>query len=106
MKTKSKQQILYWGVKPQINNRPSKLARGIAFTNERRARINGKSTFYHAIITNNKCKDEIRSLSCKGTLDKLASINSVSRYNFKRYKAGLPQQRKAKNPYEYFKQLI
>lgn len=36
MKTKSKQQILYWGVKPQLDSRPNKLSKGIAFTNERR----------------------------------------------------------------------
>ncbi len=106
MKTKSKQQILYWGIKPQIENRPTKNARGMAFTSERRARKNGKSTFYHAIITSNKCTDVARTLSVRGTLDKLASNNSVSKYNFKRYRKGLPQQKKGKNPYAYLKQLV
>jgi len=106
MKNVSKQKILYWGVKPQIQNRPNKNARGMAFTNERRARIKNKSTFYHAIITDNKCTAECRTLAVKGTLDKLASVNSVSVWNFKRYKKGLPQQRKAKNPFEYLKDLI
>jgi len=106
MKTKSKQQILYWGVKPQIQNRPNKLSKGMAFTNERRARRNNKSIFYSAIISNNKCSKESRSLSVRGTLDKLASINSVSKYNIKRYKAGLPQQRKAKNSFAYLKELV
>jgi len=106
MKTKSKKQILYWGVKPQIENRPSRLAKGMAYTNERRARIKNKSTFYHAIITNNKCSDISRRLAVRGTTDILAFINSVSRYNWKRYKAGLTQQRKAKNNLEYLKKLI
>ena len=106
MKTTSKQKILYWGVKPQIQSRPSKIAKGMAFTNERRARINGKSTFYHVIITSNKCTAESRTLAVKGTLDKLASINSVSKWNFKQYKKGLPQQKKAINKYAYLKNLI
>jgi len=106
MKTKSKEKILYWGVKPQIKNRPSKVARGMAFTNERRARIKNKSTFYHAIITDNKCTADCRTLTVKGTLDKLASTNSVSKWNFKRYKNGLPQQKKAKNSYTYLKELV
>ena len=106
MKTKSKQQILYWGVKAQIESRPSKLAKGIAFTNERRARIKNKSVFYSAILTNNRQSKESRSLSVKGTLDTLASINSVTIYNFKRYRKGLSQQKKAKNKFEYLKELI
>lgn len=106
MKTKSKQQILYWGVRPQIENRPSKVAKGMAFTNERRARIKNKSIFYHAIITSNKSSRDASRLSVKGTLDTLSSINSVSKYNFRQYKKGLPQQKKSKNPYAYLKQLI
>ncbi len=106
MKTKSKQQILYWGVKVQIENRPNKTAKGMAYTNERRARIKNKSTFYAIILTNNKCTKEARSLAVKGTLDSLMSLNSVSRYNWKRYKAGLKQQKNGKNPFEYLKQLV
>lgn len=106
MKNTSKEKILYWGVKGQIFSRPSKLAQGMAFTNERRARIKGKSIFYHAIITSNKCTPEARTLSVKGTLDKLASVNSISIYNYKRYRKGLPQQKKAKNTYMYLKDLI
>lgn len=106
MKTKSKQQILYWGVKPQLDSRPNKLAKGIAFTNERRARIKNKSVFFSFILSNNNCSKESRSLSVKGTLDKLASINSVNKYNWKRYKLGLPQQRPSKNKFEYLKAFI
>ena len=97
MKLASKQKAVYWGVTVQINNRPSKLSKGVAFTNERRARKNGKSTFYHVIITSQRQSNESRTLSVKGTLDKLASINSVSKYNFRRYKKGLPQQKRGAN---------
>ena len=106
MKTSSKQKILYWGVKPQIQSRPTKNAKGMAFTNERRARQEGKSFFYHAITTHRKQTDESRRLSVKGTLDILASNNSVTKYNFKRFKKGLPQQKKSVNPYSYLKDLI
>ena len=105
MKTESKQKILYWGVKPQIQSRPTKNAKGMAFTNERRARQEGKSFFYHAIITHRKQTDEARRLSVRGTLDTLSSFNSVSKYNFKRFKKGLPQQKKSVNPYAYLKYL-
>lgn len=106
MKTSSKQKILYWGVKPQIQNRPNKNAQGMAFTNERRARIEGKSFFYHSIITSRKQSEESQTLSVRGTLDKLASSNSVSRYNIRRFNKGLPQQKKGKNSYAYLKELV
>jgi hypothetical protein len=105
MKTESKNKMLYWGVKVQIQSRPTKNARGMAFTNERRARQEGKSFFYHAILTDRKQTHEARSLSVKGTLDKLASVNSVKIYNVKRYRKGLPQQKAGKNPYSYLKEL-
>jgi len=41
---------MYWGVKVQVMARPTKNAKGMAFTSERRARTKGKSIFYHAIM--------------------------------------------------------
>ena len=46
MKKESKQKAIYWGVSTQIKNRPTKNARGMSFTSERRARQEGKSIFY------------------------------------------------------------
>ena len=106
MKKESKQKILYWGVKHQIENRPTKNAKGISFTNERRARQENKSFFYSVILTHRKVSDDTRTLSVRGTLDKLATTNSVKKWNFKRYKQGLPQQRPSKNNFEYLKSLV
>jgi hypothetical protein len=104
MKKISKLNILSWGVSVQIKNRPSKVAIGMAYTNERRARVKGKSIFYHHIITNNKCSPESRRLAVRGSLDTLNIVNSVSLYNYKRFKNKLPQQKKASN--DYFKKLL
>lgn len=102
MKKSSKQKIAYWGIIPQIEKRPSKNAKGMAFTNERRARKKGESIFYRAILSNQRTTDEARTLSVRGTLDILAFRNSVTKYNFKKFRTGLPMQKKG----DYKKQAL
>ena len=106
MKKESKQKLLYWGINTQVENRPTKNAKGMSFTNERRARQEGRSFFYQDIITNRKQSSESRSLSVRGTLDKLASQNSVKKWNFSRYRKGLTQQRPFRNSFAYLQKLV
>lgn len=101
MKKSSKQKIIYWGVMPQIENRPTKNAKGMAFTNERRARQKGKSIFYRTILSNQRITDEARTLSVRGTLDTLAFRNSLTKYNYKRFKSGLPMQKPSDHKKQY-----
>ena len=106
MKKTSKHKVNYWGVSIQLNNRPTKNAKGMSFTNERRARSKGKSIFYQVILSRQRTTNDARKLTVRGTIDSLAYRNSVTSYNWRRYKKGLKQQRKGTNSnIEYHKKL-
>lgn len=74
-------------VESQLKRRPNKTAKGMAYTNERRARAKGCSFFYAAFVDYSKAdiSDVCRTLSVKGTADKLAAHNSVTKYKMKKW---------------------
>ena len=87
MKNISKQNIEKFCISSQISNRPNKLAKGIAYTNERRARQTNNSFFYAGFVDRRKYKqtDVCRTLSVRGTTDILHRRNCVKIYKMKQY---------------------
>lgn len=89
MKQASKKNIERFCITRQIEGRPNKLAKGIAYTNERRARQTNNSFFYAGFVDQRKYKqtDVCRTLSVRGTTDILHRRNSVKIYKMKQYRA-------------------
>ena len=85
MKQKSKDLIKKWCVSSQISSRPTKAAKGMSFTNERRARKTNNSMFYAGFYNSKyKTTDECRTLSVCGTLDKLR-VSTARKLSMRRF---------------------
>ena len=91
MKTKTKLHIDKLCISSQVANRPTKNAKGMCYTNERRARRTNNSFLYAAFVDKRRYTqtNEARTLSVKGTLDRLACVNSVTKFKFKKYRKSL-----------------
>lgn len=84
MKTKSKQNIKDWHISNQIKYRPTKTAKGITYTNERRAKQRGNFSFlYSVILTKLTVSRECQRLSTRGTLDSLSYTNKIKKHKMK-----------------------
>ena len=88
MKETSKKNIIRYCISSQIDNRPTKNAKGMCYTNERRARQTNNSFLYAGFVDKSKYKqsDESRTLSVKGTLDKLVSLNKLKIAKIKNFR--------------------
>lgn len=84
MKIISKKNIDKWCISWQIQKRPSKVAKGILYTNERRARKTNNSFLYAGFVDKSKYKitNECRSLGVYGTLDSL-TCNKLKKFKIK-----------------------
>lgn len=87
MKAQRIENINKWCISTQINNRPNKTAKGLTYTNERRARKTNNS-FLYAGFKSPKYKqtDICRTLAVKGTADKL-STSTATKLSIRRFKA-------------------
>lgn len=86
MKQESKDLIKKWCISGQIGSRPTKAAKGMSFTNERRARRTGNSMFYAGFYDSKyKTTDECRTLSVYGTLDRLR-VSTARKLSMRRFR--------------------
>lgn len=88
MKLKSKKHLETLCISLAMSNRPNKTAIGMSYTNERRARHTRHSFCIAAFVDSNKYRltDVARTLSVRGTTDKLARMNCVKRYKIKKFR--------------------